>query len=92
MGKRFKLRYTRAMVHAILDGSLGEGEFETDPVFGLRIPKSVSGVPSEVLSPRKTWTDPAAYDAKAADLAGRFRANDATYEMQDLVRAAGPKG
>ena len=91
-GKRFKLAYTRAMVTAILEGSLADATFETEPVFGLSIPTSVEGVPDEVLSPRNTWKSGEEYDAKAKDLASRFRANDAKYDMSDDVRAAGPKG
>lgn len=92
-GERFKLKYTRAMVTAILNGSLAEVQFEEDPVFGLRIPREVPGgiVPADVLRPRNTWADPQAYDAKAKDLAKRFRDNDAKYEMSQPVRAAGPK-
>jgi phosphoenolpyruvate carboxykinase (ATP) len=92
-GERFKLRYTRAMVSAILNGSLASAEFEEDPVFGLRIPKAIPGtvVPPEVLRPRNTWADPRAYDAKAQELARRFRDNDAKYEMAPDIRAAGPR-
>ena len=91
-GNRFSLKYTRAMVTAILDGSLAGVETEADPVFGLQIPKSVPGVPSEVLIPRNTWADGAAYDAQAADLAKRFRDNASKFEMTDAVLNAGPKG
>jgi phosphoenolpyruvate carboxykinase (ATP) len=80
------------MVTAILDGSLAKAPFETDPMFGLSIPKAVQGVPSEVLAPRNTWKDKSSYDAKAADLAKRFRENDAKFEMPDAVRKAGPRG
>ncbi len=90
-GKRFKLAYTRAMVSAILDGSLAGAEFETEPFFGLSIPKAVPDVPSEVLSPKRTWSDASAYDKKAAELAKRFRENDQKYDMQDAVRSAGPR-
>jgi phosphoenolpyruvate carboxykinase (ATP) len=90
-GERFKLAYTRAMVSAILDGSLASATFEIEPYFGLEIPTSVPGVPSEVLDAKSTWSDPAAYDAKAKELAGRFRENDQKYDMEDAVRAAGPK-
>jgi len=92
VGKRFKLAYTRAIVSAILDGSLAKGKFSADPVFGLHIPERVPGVPSEVLMPRSTWSDKAAYDQKAAMLAGKFRENDATYDLPAEVRAAGPTG
>ena len=92
-GERFKLKYTRAMVTAILNGSLAKVQFEEDPVFGLRIPREIPGgvVPADVLRPRNTWADPQAYDAKAKDLAKRFRDNDAKYEMSPPVRAAGPR-
>ncbi len=89
-GERFKLPWTRAFVTAILDGSLRDLEYVTHPVFGLHMPVSAPGVPAEVLDPRGTWADGEAYDAMAAKLAGLFRANDANYQMDDAVRAAGP--
>lgn len=92
VGERFSLKYTRAMVTAILDGSLRDAKFTSEPVFGLMIPDAVPGVPAEILAPRNTWSDQAAYDKKAADLAGRFRVNDQKFEMSDAVRAAGPVG
>ncbi|MDX2131742.1 MAG: phosphoenolpyruvate carboxykinase (ATP) [Planctomycetota bacterium] len=91
-GKRFSLKYTRAFVTAILDGSLAKAEYHTDPVFGLHIPKAVHDVPTDVLMPRNTWADPRAYDAQAAKLAKGFRDNDATFDMPEAVRAAGPRG
>ena len=93
-GSRFKLSYTRAMVTAILNGSLKSADFETDPIFGLSIPKTIpnSGVPANVLNPRNTWADKSAYDIKAKDLAKKFRDNDAKFEMSDAVRGAGPRG
>ena len=91
-GKRFDLPYTRAMVTAILEGGLRDAEFHTDAIFGLAIPKHVPGVPDDVLSPRDTWQHPEDYDAKARELAAKFRANDAKYDLPDAVRAAGPIG
>ena len=87
-------RFTRAMVTAILNGSLKSADFETDPIFGLSIPKTIpnSGVPANVLNPRNTWADKSAYDIKAKDLAKKFRDNDAKFEMSDAVRGAGPRG
>ncbi|MEE8153714.1 MAG: phosphoenolpyruvate carboxykinase (ATP), partial [Phycisphaerales bacterium] len=92
VGERFKLRYTRAFVTAILDGSLRNATYETDAIFGLNIPSQVHGVPGDVLHPRNTWADKGAYDAKATALAGLFRENDARYDISPEVRAAGPKG
>jgi phosphoenolpyruvate carboxykinase (ATP) len=91
-GSRFKLAYTRAFVTAILDGSLAKAQYEPDPVFGLNLPTAVHDVPSEVLKPRNTWKDKAAYDAQASKLARLFRENDKQFDMPEAVRAAGPRG
>jgi phosphoenolpyruvate carboxykinase (ATP) len=93
VGKRMKLKYTRAMVHAALGGELNGASFRTDPVFGLSVPTAIPDVPSEVLEPRGTWSDGAAYDAQAAKLAGMFRDNFRKFESAgEAVRNAGPKG
>jgi phosphoenolpyruvate carboxykinase (ATP) len=91
VGHRFKLAYTRTFVTRILDGSLAKASFETHPIFGLSMPTVVEGVPSDVLNPRNTWTDKAAYDAKATELAMKFRENESKFKMSDAVKAAGPK-
>jgi phosphoenolpyruvate carboxykinase (ATP) len=92
-GSRMKLGHTRAMVAAALAGALDGGSFRTDPVFGVEVPVAVPGVPGEVLTPRQTWTDPAAYDAQARKLATMFRENFEQYRSQvpDTVAAAGPR-
>jgi phosphoenolpyruvate carboxykinase (ATP) len=88
-----RIDHTRTMVRAALGGSLSEVPFETDPVFGVEVPTSVPGVPSEVLRPRDTWSDPAAYDAKARDLAAMFAENFEHYAagVPEAVRHAGPR-
>ena len=91
-GKRTKLAYTRAMVTAALNGDLEKGEFVTDPFFGVAVPTSVEGVPSDLLIPANTWEDKAAYEAKAKELAKSFVENFKKYtHMSDEVVAAGPK-
>ena len=92
-GKRMKLGHTRAMVHAALRGKLDDAETVEDPVFGLRVPAHVRGVPDEVLQPRGTWQDPDAYDRQAQKLATMFRENFQKYEdgVSDAVKNAGPK-
>ncbi len=93
VGKRMKLSHTRAMVRAALSGKLDYAEFRTDPVFGLSVPTAIPEVPSEVLSPRGTWRDGAAYDAQAKKLAGMFRDNFGRFSgVSEAVRNAGPKG
>jgi phosphoenolpyruvate carboxykinase (ATP) len=91
-GSRMRLAHTRAMVAAALSGALDEAAFRTDPVFGVEVPVAVPGVPAEVLTPRQTWADPAAYDAQARKLATMFRENFEQYRSQvpDNVAAAGP--
>ena len=91
-GQRIKLAYTRRMVTAALTGELDAAETWVDPIFGLHVPKQVEGVPDEVLRPRDTWKDPAAYDAKASQLADMFAENFKKYEsgVSEEVKAAGP--
>ena len=91
VGKRFDLKYTRAMVSAIQSGVLAREEFDEDPIFGLMIPRHVEGVPAGVLHPESTWSDAGAYEKKARELASKFRANDEKFRMDDAVRAAGPR-
>ena len=93
VGTRMKLGYTRAMVNAALRGDLEGAEFAPHPVFGVDVPIAVPGVPSEVLSPRKTWPDHDAYDAAAAKLADMFRENFDQFadQLSDDVKAAGPR-
>jgi phosphoenolpyruvate carboxykinase (ATP) len=92
--QRYRLRWTRSMVSAILDGTLADVHFHLDPFFGLHIPDEIPGgeVPTNILDPRNLWPDKSAYDAKAKELASLFAENDKKYEMDDDVRAAGPKG
>jgi len=93
VGKRMHLPYTRAMVNAALAGQLDSVATETDPIFGLAIPKEVPGVPNDVLNPRNTWSDKAAYDTAAKDLAKRFAENFKKYEKgtDEAIKKAGPK-
>ena len=91
-GQRMKISYTRAMIRAILTGTLASVETQPDPVFGLNIPVSCPDVPPEVLIPRNTWKDKAAYDEKARDLARRFNENFKKYSdgVSEGVRAVAP--
>lgn len=92
VGSRMKLAYTRAMVHAALDGTLAGVPMNVDPIFGLAIPTVCPGVPSEVLNPRNTWVDPVAYDTQAQKLAAMFTKNFQTFApaVSAEVAAAGP--
>jgi phosphoenolpyruvate carboxykinase (ATP) len=92
-GHRIELRYTRAMVRAILNGTLATVPVKPDPIFGVLVPASCPGVPSELLEPRNTWKNPAEYEARARQLAGLFQANFKNYagNVSQAVRDAGPR-
>jgi len=75
VGKRMELKYTRAIIDAIHDGALSKAETIVDEVFGLHIPVSCPGVPSDLLKPRHTWQDKSAYDEAAGKLAEAFELN-----------------
>ncbi|WP_394355333.1 phosphoenolpyruvate carboxykinase (ATP) [Pararhodonellum marinum] len=79
IGSRMKLKYTRAMITAALEGHLDEVEYFTHQVFRVKIPLTCPEVPAEVLRPRETWADKTAYDAKANDLAKAFIRNFEKY-------------
>jgi phosphoenolpyruvate carboxykinase (ATP) len=91
-GQRMKIKYTRAMIRAILTGSLADIDTQPDLIFGLNIPTSCPDVPAEVLIPRNTWKDKAAYDEKARDLARRFNENFKKYSdgVSEEVRKVAP--
>ena len=93
VGKRIKISYTRAMVEALLNGSLDNATFEIDPVFGFQTIQSCPEVPSEVLRPRSTWPDPTGYDEQIQKLAGLFIKNFEKYKeaVPSEVIAAGPR-
>jgi phosphoenolpyruvate carboxykinase (ATP) len=74
-GARMDITLTRAMVRAALDGSLRDVEYVEDPIFHIAVPQTCPDVPVETLTPRRTWSDGAAYDARAAKLAGEFAAH-----------------
>jgi len=80
VGNRMKLKYTRAMINAALDGKLDNVTFETHPIFKLAMPTVCENVPTEVLNPRNTWSDKNAYDVKAKHLAKSFHENFKTFE------------
>jgi phosphoenolpyruvate carboxykinase (ATP) len=94
VGKRMKLGYTRAMVRAALAGHLDQVPTQTDERFGLAVPSQVPGVPPEVMRPRDTWSDGAAYDAQATKLAEMFRKNfeKCAGAASPAVAGAGPRG
>jgi phosphoenolpyruvate carboxykinase (ATP) len=91
VGNRMSIKHTRALVDAAIEGRLDNVEFVTEPAFGLSIPVSCPDVPAEILNPRNCWSDKAAYDLQAADLAARFEANFEKFDASEAICAAGPR-
>ena len=92
-GERMKLKYTRAMISAALRGELDKVDYKEHPVFGMSMPVSCPNVPVEILDPRSTWKDKAAYDATADKLAKQFNDNFNKYKegASAEILAAAPK-
>jgi len=92
-GKRISLKHTRAIVDALLNGSLLKSETHIDSTFGFAIPKNCPGVPDELLNPKATWADSEQYDTAARKLASLFQENFKKFEegsTQDIIQA-GPR-
>ena len=80
IGNRMKLKYTREMISSALEGKLENVTYETHEIFGLEMPKTCEGVPSEILNPKNTWNDKESYDRKAKELSNFFRKNFSKFE------------
>ncbi len=91
VGRRMAIAHSRAVVRAVMAGALDDVRTKTDPVFGFEVPLRCPNVPDEVLQPRETWSDPAAYDRQALKLARLFEANFADFAPRakpEVLRAA----
>ena len=96
IGKRIPLKYTRAMINAVLEGKLGDytyEEYHIHSVFGVAQPRTCPGVPTELLSPRATWNDDDAYYETAFKLSNAFRHNFKQFVefANEEIRRAGPQ-
>ena len=93
VGRRMRIAWTRAMVRAALNGALDGIPMRIDPVFRVEAPTACPEVPSELLDPRCTWDDKAAYDSQAARLARMYAENFSKYSgsVAAEIAAAGPQ-
>ncbi len=93
VGSRIKLKYTRAMITAALNGELNNVEYMQDEIFGLNMPTTCPDVPDEILDPKNTWTDKSAFDKKANELAAAFVNSFKKYEnvASPEILSAAPK-
>ena len=93
-GKRISIKATRAIIDAIMEGSIDEAETTELPYFGLHVPQNVPGVDAEILNPQDTYEDKEEWERKACDLADRFITNFNKFtdnEEGKALVAAGPK-
>jgi phosphoenolpyruvate carboxykinase (ATP) len=92
VGSRMKIKYTRAMLSAALEGKLDNVKFNKDSFFNLMVPESCPDVPSDILNPKNTWQDKNAYDEQAKKLANMFVENfkDFSEGTAEEIKSAGP--
>jgi phosphoenolpyruvate carboxykinase (ATP) len=88
VGSRMKLAYTRAIIDAIHSGVLKDVPTQLDPIFGLRVATTCPNVPTEILNPRSSWSDPAAYDLSARKLAFLFAENYAQFQAGGVIKGS----
>ena len=91
-GKRISIKDTRGIIDAILNGDILDAPTKTIPYFNLEVPTELNGVDTGILDPRDTYENPADWDAKAKDLAGRFIKNFVKYEYNEAGKALVPAG
>tara|TARA_S200000501_G_C20859070_1_gene758947 strand:- start:1299 stop:2918 length:1620 start_codon:yes stop_codon:yes gene_type:complete len=90
--KRISLPLTRKMIHAILDGTIEESEFELDPYFGVKVPIRLDEIGDDLLIPSNAWKDKNEYDKIAKTLVGKFNDNFSKYNIDDIdIINAGPR-
>ncbi len=93
VGKRMPIKVTRALLDAALNGAIPIADLHKDEHFGFRIPPSVEGVPTHILTPKSSWSDADAYDRAAAKLAEMFQKNfeKVGANIDKAVADAGPR-
>ncbi|MFY0611659.1 MAG: phosphoenolpyruvate carboxykinase [Hyphomicrobiaceae bacterium] len=92
VGSRMPIQATRALLNAALSGDLQNHKMRADPLFGFEVPISLQGVDPAILTPRDTWSDPAAYDEQAEALIAMFNENFEKFSahVDSDVLQAGP--
>ena len=93
-GKRCPLKYTRAILDSVHSGELAKAEFETYEVFGLSVPSACTGVPGELLNPKRSWHGSTGFEEETKGLARLFLENFEKYESEadpEVRELGGPK-
>src|SRR3954449_1771694 len=93
VGRRMPIKVTRTLLTAVLDGSLRNAKFRTDPYFGFSVPTAVPGIEPHLLYPFKTWQNKSEFDKTARELVAMFQKNFVQFEthVEADVRDAQPE-
>jgi phosphoenolpyruvate carboxykinase (ATP) len=96
IGTRMKLSYTRSMINAAIDGSLeaaNKDNYHIHSVFGVLQPRICPNVPTEILSPRKSWKNDKSFYKTAHKLAASFKTNFKKFKSyaNKEIMEGGPK-
>jgi len=92
VGARIKIKYSRAMITAAINGDLDQTEYHHDELFNLDIPTKIEGIPSEILEPKNTWNDKNSYDESAKSLCKMFVENFEKFDdVSSEIKNAGPR-
>ena len=91
VGERFGIPITRAIIHAIQSRSVENAPTAELSRLNLTIPSEVEGIDSDLLDPKKTWSDPQAYDDAAENLIAKFRENFSRFNVDEKISTAGPR-
>jgi len=93
-GKRISLKDTRAIIDAIIDGSIENAPKTRIPIMNLEVPTELPNVSEGILDPRNTYSNVAEWEEKAKDLAAKYIKNFDQYcnteEGKKLI-ACGPQ-
>jgi phosphoenolpyruvate carboxykinase (ATP) len=93
-GKRISIKDTRAIIDAILDGSIESATTRHIPVLNLTIPQSLNNVSQGILDPRDTYQDKNEWEIKAKSLAAKYIANFEQYcdnPAAAALKSSGPQ-
>ena len=89
--KRISLPLTRSIIHAILDGTIENCDYEIDDYFKFRIPTLLGQIDPNILNPKRAWVILSEYQAAAESLVQKFQNNYTNYDLGDPeILAAGP--
>ena len=89
-GKRYPLKFTRAILDAVHTDEVNQCEWVKMPAFNFEVPKSLAGFDLSQLDPESSWADKKAYQTAKEALINAFQENFAQHQIPSL-QAVGPQ-